>query len=94
MTPPPGHVGPSTRWTEPSARHSQPRDTKAQPIGCAIDTVYVDQPKGFEEYGPLGEKMVCRLNKSMYGTVQGSRLFALEFARVLKLIGYSACVTK
>jgi hypothetical protein len=37
--------------------------------------VYVRQPKGFESYGPRGERMVLKLNRSLYGLPQSPRNF-------------------
>jgi len=37
------------------------------------EEIYVRQPIGFEEYGPDGEPLVCRLNKSLYGLRQAPR---------------------
>ena len=41
------------------------------PIGeCEV---FMQQPKGFEEVGENGEKLVCRLKKSLYGLKQSGR---------------------
>jgi hypothetical protein len=40
------------------------------PIDCEI---YMDQPKGFEQVGENGEKLVWRLRKSLYGLKQSGR---------------------
>ena len=37
------------------------------------ETIYVEQPEGFTEYGPKGEPLVCKLNKSLYGLKQAPR---------------------
>lgn len=37
------------------------------------ETIYVEQPEGFVEYGPKGEPLVCKLNKSLYGLKQSPR---------------------
>ena len=37
------------------------------------EEIYTEQPKGFEERGPNGEELVCRLNKSLYGLKQSPR---------------------
>ena len=40
------------------------------PIDCEL---YVEQPEGFEVKSPDGEKLVCRLNRSLYGLKQSGR---------------------
>ena len=37
------------------------------------EVIYVKQPEGFEKFGPNGETLVCRLNKSVYGLKQAPR---------------------
>ena len=37
------------------------------------ETIYVEQPEGFVEYGPKGEPLVCKMNKSLYGLKQSPR---------------------
>ena len=40
------------------------------PIDCEL---YIEQPKGYEVRGENGEKLVCKLNKSLYGLKQSGR---------------------
>ena len=37
------------------------------------DYLLMRQPAGFEQYGPNGEELVCRLRKSLYGLKQAGR---------------------
>lgn len=37
------------------------------------EEIYIRQPRGFEQRGPNGEELVCKLNKSIYGLKQASR---------------------
>ena len=37
------------------------------------EKIYLRQPQGFEEQGPNGEELVCKLNKSIYGLKQAAR---------------------
>ncbi|EWM20386.1 retrotransposon ty1-copia subclass [Nannochloropsis gaditana] len=38
-----------------------------------LEKIYVKQPPGYEQYGPNGEELVCRLHKSLYGLKQSGR---------------------
>ena len=40
------------------------------PIDCEI---YMEQPQGFEKESETGGKMVCKLQKSLYGLKQSGR---------------------
>ena len=40
------------------------------PIDCEL---YIEQPEGYERKGPNGEKLVCKLKKSLYGLKQSGR---------------------
>ena len=40
------------------------------PIDCEL---YVEQPEGYEQKGPNGQKLVCKLKKSLYGLKQSGR---------------------
>ena len=40
------------------------------PIDCEL---YIEQPEGYEKEGPNGEKLVCKLTKSLYGLKQSGR---------------------
>ena len=59
------------------------------PLGTSgkvkVDTdVYCDQPYGVAaEEGPNGERMVWKLDKAIYGTVQAARLFTQKFRNAL-----------
>ncbi len=37
------------------------------------ELIYLRQPKGFEQRGPDGEELVCKLEKALYGLKQASR---------------------
>ena len=57
-----------------------------------IDTdVYTYQPHGIDqERGPNGERMVWKLDKAIYGTVQAARLFTHKLRDALFAIGFEA----
>ena len=40
------------------------------PIDCELR---IEQPEGYERKGPNGEKLVCKLKKSLYGLKQNGR---------------------
>ena len=49
-------------------------DVKTAFLNAPVEEViYVEQPPGFEKYGPNGEKLVCRMLKSLYGLKQSPR---------------------
>ena len=37
------------------------------------EEIYVRQPQGYEQFGPNGEELVCKLHKSLYGLKQAPR---------------------
>jgi ribonuclease HI len=50
--------------------------------------LYVSQPKGYEETGPNGKVLVCRLNKFLYGLLQSSREFNNQLDILLKNLNF------
>lgn len=49
-------------------------DIKAAYLHAPSDCeVYMEQPEGFEVESDTGEKLVCKLNKSLYGLEQSGR---------------------
>ena len=49
-------------------------DVKTAYLNAPIDCdIYMEQPKGFETRGANGEKLVCKLKKSLYGLKQSGR---------------------
>lgn len=57
------------------------------------EDVFVEQPSGFEQYGPKGERMVWRLKKSVYGIKQAPRNWYKTLRRVLEENGLCVCKT-
>ena len=49
--------------------------------------LWMKQPRGFEQSGPNGEPMVCKLNKAIYGLKQGARRWILTLKAGLKRMG-------
>jgi len=61
--------------------------------GNLKETIYMNQPKGFEE----GENKVCMLKKSLYGLKQSPQMWYLKFDEFLIRYGfirnrYDSCV--
>ena len=57
--------------------------------------VYCYQPQlpdGEEERGPNGERMVWKLDKAIYGTVQAARLFTQKLRNALLAIGFTVSI--
>ena len=49
-------------------------DVKAAYLHPKIDEeVYLEQPKGFEKLDSNGNKLVCKLTKSIYGLKQAAK---------------------
>lgn len=57
-----------------------------------IEEIYIRQPEGFEQRGPNGEELVCRLNKSIYGLKQASRDWNKTLDHWMKEYGLQASV--
>ena len=47
------------------------------------EEIYVEQPQGFEKFDEKGSKLVCRLNKSIYGLKQAAKNWYEELATFL-----------
>lgn len=54
--------------------------------GALDETIYMQQPPGFEVGGPV--PLVCKLNKVIYGLKQASRSWFLTFRSVLLNMGF------
>ena len=51
--------------------------------------VYLEQPQEFVKQGSDGEKLVCRLNKSIYGLKQAANIWYKELANFLLRQGFT-----
>jgi hypothetical protein len=51
------------------------------------EEIYMEQPLGYEMSGPEGQKLVCRLNKSIYGLKQAGRNWNKHLDKWLKSYG-------
>ena len=60
------------------------------PIDCEL---FVEQPKGFEKLGQNGEKLVWKLNKSLYGLKQSGRIWNLLLHDYLTEGGFKQSLT-
>lgn len=56
------------------------------------EEIYMQQLEGFEQYGPNGEELVCKLKKSIYGLRQASRNWNLTIDQWMKGYGFQASV--
>ena len=54
-----------------------------------VEEVYLEQPQEFVKCGSDGEKLVCRLNKSIYGLKQATNNWYNELANFLLRQGFS-----
>ena len=59
-------------------------DVKSAYLYPQIDEeVYLEQPKGFEEYDKSDKKLVCKLNMSIYGLKQAAKNWYQELSGFL-----------
>ena len=64
-------------------------DFKAAYLNAPIDCdIYVEQQKGYEKTGENGEKLVCKLNKSLYGLKQSGRNWNVTLHEYLSKEGF------
>lgn len=56
--------------------------------GHLNEEIYMTQPEGFEN----GTNMVCKLNKSLYGLKQASRMWNERFNEFMLKIGFARCL--
>lgn len=64
-------------------------DVKTAFLNAFLDeTVYMEQPEGFEQTGPNGEKMVCRLKRAVYGLKQAPRNWNEELTKFMTQYGF------
>ena len=65
-------------------------DVKAAFLHSPIEKeVYLEQPQEFVKRGSVGEKLVCRLNKSIYGWKQAANNWYKELANFLLRQGFT-----
>ena len=56
--------------------HVHQMDVKSAYLNAPIDCeIYMEQPQGFQKTGPNGGKLVCKLQKSLYGLKQSGRMW-------------------
>jgi hypothetical protein len=53
------------------------------------ETVYMHQPEGFHQFDPNGRKMVCKLNRALYGIKQAPRAWNSCVTEWLENYGFS-----
>ena len=56
------------------------------------EEIYLRQPQGFEQQGPNGEELVCKLNKSIYGLKQAARDWNDTIDKWMKSYGLVASI--
>ena len=68
-------------------------DIKTAYLNADIDEeMYINQPEGFEKKGKNGERLACKLIKSLYGLKQSGRNWYLTLANFLKKLGFEASI--
>ena len=53
------------------------------------ETIFVEQPEGFVEFGPNGQPLVCKMKKSLYGLKQAPRNWNQVIDEWFKEYGFS-----
>ena len=59
--------------------------------GKIDEVVYIQQPHGYEASGPNGERLVGRLNSSLYGIKQAVHMFYQTLQEELESLGFVRC---
>jgi hypothetical protein len=57
------------------------------------EEVYMEQPEGYEIKGRRGERLYCKLLKTLYGTRQASNAWNEEISQFFKLIHFKRCLS-
>ena len=52
------------------------------------ESIYMQQPEGFEQTGPDGGRLVCKLNRALYGLVQAPRCWNQKVTEWLEQYGF------
>jgi hypothetical protein len=77
------HIAASLNW---DIQHIDIKTAFLHGVLPETETMYMDQPPGFEEPGK--ENWVMKLMKSLYGMKQASRVWNLTFDKVVKQLGF------
>jgi transposase InsO family protein len=65
-------------------------DIKTAYLNAQIEEeIYMEQPEGYEVKGPQGQKLVCKLSKSIYGLKQAGRNWNKTLDKWLKENGFT-----
>lgn len=59
--------------------------------GDLNEKIYLEQPKGFWVDGANREKIVCRLQKAIYGLKQAKRVWWKLINLELEILGFTSC---
>lgn len=57
--------------------------------GDLTDDLFMQQPPGYEQFGPNGERLVCRLTKALYGLRQAPRAWFEKLKQFLVSVGFT-----
>lgn len=63
-------------------------DVKTGYLHAPIDCVFIEKPEGFEQKSDTGRKLVCKLNKSLYGLKQSGRNWNQLLSDYLTDVGF------
>jgi transposase InsO family protein len=83
------HIAATLDW---DAQHFDIKTAFLHGVLPDSETVFMEQPPGFEEPGK--EDWVWRLNKSLYGMKQASRIWNLTFHKTMEQLGFKRLVNE
>ena len=66
--------------------------TAAYLNGTMEEDIYMEQPVGYAQKGPNGEKLYCKLIKALYGTKQAGRAWRKVIKEFLTSLGFHTCI--
>jgi hypothetical protein len=67
--------------------------TNAFPQARVVEDIYVEQPRGHEVYDLDGVRLICKLDKALYGLMQAARNWNQLVTKFMRSLGYIQSMT-